>query len=395
MIQLAKHKDCTGCAACMNACVHNAISMEYTESGFTYPSINPTNCIECGLCELSCPIIHPIQNEHTKTPETYAMWNYRDRISSSSGGAFSAYARKIIADGGIIYGATFDNSLNLRHIGITSPEDLEILKGSKYLQSNIGETFKDIKKALRENIPVLFCGTPCQVAGLRSYLKKDYDILLTIDIVCHGVPSQKIFNSYLNKIKKQLNIKHITDFKFRRLNGWGFMTQIKTGNKYINLYGEKDLYMEAFNKGYIFRESCYSCPYAKIPRQGDCTIADFWGIGRHGHVFKYDVTKGVSLILVNSPKGEKATQQIQNSFLEKRSFEEAIIENKNIHSPSQYYPQRDEVIKCFLDEKTSLSFINNKFKLTDNSLKGIIKIYASKLGIFNSIKHIYNKYKSL
>lgn len=395
MIQLANLKECTGCAACINACTHSAISMEYTESGFTYPSINSAKCVECRLCEQSCPVINPKQNSHTPTPQAYAMWNYAYRTSSSSGGAFSAYARKVIDNGGIVYGAAFDENLNLQHIGITSTKDLNMLQGSKYLQSNIGETFKEIRKALQKNTPVLFCGTPCQVAGLKSYLKKDYDMLLTIDLVCHGVPSQKIFNSYLDKVKKQLNIKHIDDFKFRKLNGWGYITRIKTENKHINLYGEKNLYMEAFNKGSIFRESCYSCPYAKIPRQGDCTIADFWGIGRHRHAFKHDVMKGVSLILVNSKKGEKATSELQNSFLEKRNLEEALFENKNIHSPSQFYPLRNEVIKSFLDERSSLSSINKQFKLTDNSLKGIIKIYASKLGIFDFIKRIYNKYKSL
>lgn len=396
MPKLVEHNKCTGCCACVNVCTHNAIYMVEDKEGFVYPQIDNVKCIECGLCEKTCPVINCTESVNTSNPKVYAVWHEIDRTLSSSGGAFSAFARFIISKGGIVYGATFDKNMMLRHTGISSTEDLKKLRGSKYIQSNIKDTFKEVKKYLQEGKDVLYCGTPCQIAGLKSFLKKPYEKLLTLDLVCHGTPSQKIFDSYIDKLQKETNIGNIQEFIFRRLKGWGYSPTVKLeSGKEKGLYGTENLYMEAFNASALLRESCYNCPFAKIPRQGDCTLADFWGIGRHGVPFKHDVMQGVSLVLVNNDRGANALNQIQNSFLVERSLEEALIENHNIIHSSICHPQREEIIKAFLDENATLDSINTQYHIVDSSIKGKIKMYASKYGLFNIAKRIYNKYKSL
>ena len=395
MPQLAEYKDCTGCSACANVCAHSAIIMKANQDGFLYPDIDDSLCVQCSLCEQVCPILKVIPTGNTETPKVFAMWHNQDRTVSSSGGAFSALARNVLAQGGKVFGAAFDEDLNLRHISISSTDELSLLRGSKYVQSNIGSTLKEVKKLLIGGKPVLYCGTPCQIAGLKSFLRKPYSNLLTLDLVCHGVPSSKIFQSYLNKLQKELNIEKIQSYQFRHLEGWGFSPSVKVEEKTKKLYGTDNLYMEAFSASALFRESCYHCPFAKLPREGDCSIADFWGIGRHGIPFKYDVMKGVSLILVNNKQGEDAIKRLQDSFVMERDLKEALIENHNINHPSVRHPYRDEIIKDFLNENTSLSQINNKYHLVDSSLKGIIKMCASKWGLFSIAKRIYNKYKSL
>lgn len=395
MPQLAEYKDCTGCSACMNACAHSAITMKASQEGFLYPSIDKSLCVQCGLCEQVCPVLKLIPTDNTANPQAFAMWHNQDRILSSSGGAFSAFARNVLAQGGKVFGAAFDEDLNLRHISISSTDELSLLRGSKYVQSNIGSTLKEVKKLLIGGKPVLYCGTPCQIAGLKSFLRKPYSNLLTLDLVCHGVPSSKVFHSYLNKLQKKQGMGKVQGYEFRRLEGWGFSPSVNVKEKTKKLYGIDNLYMEAFSASALFRESCYHCLFAQFPRQGDCSIADFWGIGRHGIPFKYDVMKGVSLILANNKQGEDAIKKLQDSFVVERDLKEALIENYNINHPSKRHPYRDEVIKDFLNENTSLSEINNKYHLLDSSLKGIIKMYASKWGLFSIVKRIYNKYKSL
>lgn len=395
MPKLADYKYCTGCSACTNACSHKAIIMTPDKEGFLYPHVDESLCINCGVCEQVCPVIKTNKPENSSSPKTYAMWHHKDRTISSSGGAFSAFARNIIKNKGKVFGASFDENMRLHHIGVSTIEELDLLRGSKYVQSDIEYSFKEVRKSLICGTPVLFCGTPCQIAGLKSFLKKQYDNLLTLDLVCHGVPSYKIFRSYLDKLSNEEKLDKINSFQFRRVNGWGFSPSVETTKGKMNLYGIQNLYMEAFTASALFRESCYSCPFAKLPRQGDCSIADFWGIGRHGTPFKYDVMKGVSLILANNTHGENAIKELENSFLTERSLKEALIENHNINNPSERHQNRIDIIRDFLDENKSLKDINSKYHLVDSSIKGIIKMYASKWGLFSITKRIYNKYKTL
>lgn len=394
MIELAPHNLCTGCTSCANTCPHHAITMQADGEGFLYPAIDRNLCVECGLCTKRCPILLPEQQKNESSPKAFALWSYPDRTVSSSGGAFSAFARSVIKKGGRVWGAAFVGKLKCRHVESDSLDGLAALRGSKYVQSDLGSVFSLIKEELQQGIQVLFCGTPCQVAGLQAYLHKGYDNLLTLDLACHGVPSDAILQAYIKKlsVKKGINIDK---FEFRRLNGWGKAPAVEIRGKLCPIYGIDDLYMRAFDRSALFRLSCYSCPYARLPRLGDCTIADFWGIGRHGKPFKQNVLKGVSLVLANNKKGEKAVSQLENVFMEQRTLEEALIENHNITHPSLRHPQRNLIIHAFLNPNKTLDEIAVEFNLIDKSLKGQIKELASKWHVFDLVKSVYNKYKSL
>lgn len=396
MPNLADLGNCTGCTACCNACTHGAISMTMDKEGFLFPLINNDLCVECHLCEKVCPIVLPHENKNTKQPKAYAMWSLQDRTKSSSGGAFSAYARMILKNGGIVFGAAFDRDMRLRHIGVETIEDLDDLRGSKYVQSDVNACFGSIKSLLKDGRSVLFCGTPCQVAGLKSFLRKDYDNLLTLDLVCHGVPSVAVFKAYLKKLSTRFAGKRKIDgFEFRRRNSWGKAPAVSLSGKLTKIYGGDNVYMGAFDRSAIFRNSCYNCPFAKLPRIGDCTIADFWGIGRHGVPFRHDVQKGVSLVMMNNNKGHSFTDKLEDIFIEERDLGEALIENHNITHPSVAHPKRNEIIAAFLDEDMDLDAICQHYHLTDRSLKGVVKELADRLYVFDGVKFIYNKIKSL
>lgn len=397
MPNLASVEKCFGCAACANVCPKNAIKMIADKEGFLQPVVDELVCVKCGLCERTCPVIAPNEKMGTECPRAYAAWHKEDRRLSSSGGMFSAFARKVIDEGGFVFGASLDSQLTCSHLEVSKVEDLTLLRGSKYMQSAIGNAYKQIRSRLNENKKVLFCGTSCQVAGLRKFLRADYENLLTIDLTCHGVPSNLVFKSYVTKLQGKLQLSQIKSFEFRRRDGWGMFPSYSLDGISLNpVYGVDALYMSAFDKSALFRKSCYTCPYTKIPRVGDITLADFWGLGRYGTAFKHDVLKGVSLVLANTEKGAKAINALgEECFIEERSLQEALVENHNLKQPSALYSQRDSVIADFLDEKMSLCAIDKKYGLVDHSLKGSVKKYASKLGIFDIAKRIYNKVKTL
>ena len=401
MPRLAKYKDCTGCMACYNSCSHNAIEIVNDKEGFLQPVVKADKCVECKLCENSCPVMTPLGPRDTSL-SVYAAWYEKDRCVSSSGGAFSAFARMILAHNGIVVGAAFDKVLHLRHIAIDSVEGLSALRGSKYVQSEIGDSFKIIRQYLNDGKKVLFCGTPCQVAGLRGFLKKDYENLLAVDLICHGVPSDSVFQNYLKKLNNRLGNnkrkERIEKYEFRNCDGWDKTPSIVFANNKRKryLYNVDALYLESFNRGAIFRESCSLCRYATIPRIGDVTLGDFWGIGRHGMKFNHNVMKGVSLILVNTEKGQNALTAIgEDMFLEERPLQEALIENGNLKGASKHHPQRNEIIEAFLNDKMSLDDIERRYHLVDRSLKSHVKTWALKLGLFEMVKVLYIWCKSL
>lgn len=216
MPQLAKQDRCTGCMACMNICPKGAITFVDDKEGFLQPKIDQSKCIDCNLCEKTCPEMATQFHWNEEPPAVYAGWNKLDRRISSSGGAFSSIARFVIERGWAVYGATLDDKLNCRHIEVDTVEGLGRIRGSKYIQSSIGLTFKAVKKNLQADRYVLFSGTPCQVSGLLSYLKKDYPKLITMDLVCHGVPSNTLFKKYVEKLENRLEFaenEHVTNYE--------------------------------------------------------------------------------------------------------------------------------------------------------------------------------------
>lgn len=397
MPKLASEHLCTGCGACDNICPHNAINITANHEGFLMPSVSIERCVECKLCEKVCPIVNGKKEilKNGNPSKVLAFWSKQYRTKSSSGGAFSEIARYVIDNNGIVFGASWYDDFKCKHTCAETAQALVELRGSKYLQSSIGDTYKQIKKELATGRMVLFTGTPCQVAGLKSFLIKPYENLLCVDLVCHGVPSNQLFCNYIAKLKKRKpQFKTAIGFGFRQLNGWGYAPSIKLPKSKENLTGINDVYMSAFSKGAIFRESCYSCQFNGIKRCGDITMADFWGIGKFGVPFRHDVSKGVSLILVNTTKGDKVIRFLTsngNCFVEERQLDEALKINHNIVASSKLPKNRKEIIEAFNSPSTTLDEISNRFNLADNGFRGKVVDLLSKLRLLYPIKSIYNK----
>lgn len=309
---------CTGCSACMNLCPVNAITMKENDEGFIMPFVNENKCFNCGKCLKACPAIH-INHKNTASPTLYAaMADNKVRAESSSGGIFTLIAEYILAKKGYVCGAAFDtkNNFTLCHRIISNSKELGELKGSKYVQSDINYIYREIKQYLSNGKPVLFTGTPCQVAGLYAFLGKDDKNLYTADILCHGVPSQKTFRKYIGELAAKYQTgkeppKPVYAYFRDKRYGWNCEhIRIKFDNKkiYENNLKKGDPYEYLFAHNLALRKSCGNCSFAEFPRQGDISIGDFWGIS------KIDKTmtdqKGTSLVYVNSPKGEKLFAEI-------------------------------------------------------------------------------------
>lgn len=321
-----------------------------SDEGFLYPHINHDICIKCNLCQKKCPILNPVK--HHEAPKVYASWSLSDQVrtSSSSGGMFSEISNWAIQHNGVIFGVVIDDKLDAVHKSARTMDEYLAMKGSKYFQSNTKQTFKDVKSILNKDQHVIYTGTPCQIAGLLKYLSpKTYDKLITVDIVCHGVPSVLVFKDYLKKLSKYYPNIDYSSFQFRKLNGWGLESSIKSNNERVNIKSRHDIFVKLFLNGYLHREACYNCVYTTTHRVADITIADFWGIGKQVK-FNHDTSKGVSLTLINTSKGERLLNEIKdNVFVEEREIEEALVVNDQLYRPSKY-PKwgREMVYKYFL-----------------------------------------------
>lgn len=347
-IELCKHDVCTQCYACKTACPKGCVSMVEAKDGFVIPEIDREKCVECGSCIKACHRLNPTF-EFQKPKHTYACWtkNIADRERSSSGGAFSVIAKRIISQGGIVYGASMCDNLQVKHIGIERNEDIVRLQGSKYLQSYLGDTYKNVRNELKTGRKVLFTGTPCQVAGLLTFLHKSYDNLYTCDVVCHGVPSQKAFDAYIEKIGLKGKCK---DFSFRFTKGWGFQLSRQliapTGRGFQSkiISPKNAYYLRAFTKGLMFSEACYSCAYARPERVSDISLADYWGLGMM-KPFNHPTYKGISCLLVNNEKALALLNECGDLIYEERPLEEAIAGNHNLSHVSDRPQGRDTYYK--------------------------------------------------
>ena len=334
--KLCPQNVCTGCFACKQVCAKGAIHIK-EDKGFLYPEIDASLCVDCGLCTKVCPVLKPriAANDNQESAVSYAIWNnnLKDRMNSSSGGAFSALADKVLKGGGIVYGAAWDDSMQLRHIGVEYTNGLEALRRSKYVQSNTDVVFKDAKQNLKKGRQVLFCGTPCQIAGLLSFLgNMDYPNLLTVGVVCHGVPSQRSFDKYLQEIEKEENVK-VFDCNFRsKKRGWrtdlNLVLSAKDVNNQVVVIDKllsNNVYMNAFLKQYFLRESCYNCPF-KGENNGyyaDIMLSDAWSLWSAIPWGQVDFSKGVSAVAVNTEKGNNLLDQCTDSItLMKRPYSE-------------------------------------------------------------------------
>lgn len=342
MIKLNQKQDCCGCHACVNVCPVNCIIMIDDKEGFLYPKIDKNKCINCELCEKVCPIIN--NKERVNEIVSYACINTDEdiRFASSSGGVFTLLAESVINNGGIVFGTGFDDEFNLVHSYTDVIGGISKFRGSKYLQSKIGQTYKRAKEFLEKGTKVLFSGTPCQISGLLSYLERKYENLICIDIICHGVPSPKVFEMYRTELEK----KHGATTRriaFRHKNyGWKLFSVWLSFNNYTEYIKDlnNDIYMRGFLQNLYLRPSCYNCRYKTLNRLSDITIADFWGVDNIAP--ELDDDKGTSLVLVNSDKGKEIFEQLQDKMIVKRvDCDEAIKYNSAAIKSVDINPKRD------------------------------------------------------
>ena len=296
--------NCTGCSACYSACPMSAILMVENDEGFLYPKVDDEKCVECGLCEKVCPAISPLRVQESEC-KAFAVINNDEaiRMESSSGGVFTAIAEKIVMTGGEVFGAKFsDDFKSVIHSWTDNIDGLKDFRGSKYLQSNVNESFKECERFLKVGEKVLFSGTPCQIQGLKKYLRKDYENLLTVDYICHGVPSPLLWKLYV-EYREKLAASRVVKTSSRRKNcGWkrySLWFAFANHSEYLKTL-DKDPYLQMFLKDTCLRQSCYDCPSKGLQRVSDVTIADFWGIQQEYP--ELDDDKGTSFVIVHNPK---------------------------------------------------------------------------------------------
>ncbi|MCD7716308.1 MAG: Coenzyme F420 hydrogenase/dehydrogenase, beta subunit C-terminal domain [Lachnospiraceae bacterium] len=341
MIGQKSGKDCCGCGACVQACPRQCIQMNTDEEGFWYPQADKDACISCGRCEAVCPMQIKSRKDAPE-PKAYGGWNRDEaaREKSSSGGAFPLFAEYILENGGTVYGAAIDEKMKVAHRRIASKNELECLQGSKYVESDIGDTYLQAKEDLKASRKVLFTGTPCQIAGLKTFLGREYDLLYTVDFTCHGVPSPLVFEkyvAYLNDTRQD----QVTGFLFRnKVAAWkptgqqmGTIVKFASGKEEQNIPAYRDPFMNGFLSDLYLRKSCYECPFKpayQMELHADITIADFWGV--HHVDQELNNAGGTSLILLNSSQGEKLFEQVSDGFEGKEiDFAAATRQNRSLY----------------------------------------------------------------
>jgi coenzyme F420-reducing hydrogenase beta subunit len=365
--------DCCGCRTCEQLCSQKSISFINDKEGFLVPHIEKKSCINCGLCVKKCPQLNsPQLNNSIKV--LAVKYNDDDiLIQSSSGGVFVGCAGFVLENGGIVYGCAFDSNMVAKNIRINDKNQLCKLQGSKYVQSDTENTFSQAKKDLISGYFVLYSGTPCQIGGLLSYLGKEYDNLLTIEILCHGVPSPLLFKKYVIWLERKLGEKLISyNFRTKEKYSWGVTkkAKVKTENKEKYLTSTLDPYYSSFMSAKTLRESCYNCYYAGNKRVGDISIGDYWGILKEHKEFYSE--KGVSLTLINSVKGKQFFENIQSNFdYIESSIQKASKYNRTLIKPTKRPIERDIIYKDLDSDGYFDKKLRVKLQLSD-ILKSII-----------------------
>lgn len=387
-LNIIEYEKCTGCAACKNICPVGAIQMQEDEEGFLFPVVDENKCTNCGLCKKSCPILNA---EFHETPEfCYAvMADDEIRMKSSSGGIFTVISEYILEQDGVVCGAAFDENWNVEHVIIDNKNDLNKLRGSKYVQSDVKNVYSDVKNILNEGKKVFFTGTPCQIAALYGVLGKDFDNLLTAEVVCHGVPNNKIWQNFLENNFDKQKIKNI-NFRDKTQYGWSCNTIIMMkDNAVIN----NQNYYDGFNQNLYLRNSCGNCSFTKFQRCADITFADFWGIWEINPAFNDG--NGTSLLLLNSDKATGLFTTLKNHFkLFEKLSSSVLINGPNypLYRSSIPHPGR----KKFFTNRQKASFNEN----AANSLSkpfdvGLIGLwYAANYGGFLTYWALYKYLES-
>lgn len=354
---------CCGCTACYAICPKGAITMQEDSEGFKYPAIDKSKCIDCGLCCKVCPLENMYGNfGEDKTSFACSAKDKNFAKQSSSGGVFAILANMYIKEQAVIYGAAFDDNWNVCHIRADKKDELKRLYKSKYVQSDIGNTFRQVKSALDNGKKVLFAGTPCQVAGLKSYLQKDYLNLLAVDFICHGVPSPLVWQRYIDKLEQDLKSK-IKEISFRdKKDGWKnyyFKLSIVNGDVFYEKHGD-NTYMKGFLKDLYLRPSCYDCKFKTLQRASDITLADFWGIEKI--ISDMNIDEGVSLCWASSEKGKRVLVDVlkQTDYYEVK-LKEAIRHNPSAIKSVVVHKNRDKFFEGLSNSDANIISLIEKY----------------------------------
>lgn len=329
-MNIANMDMCSGCGACFSACPKDAIKFQKDEYGREIPKIIEDKCISCNLCVRSCPINQQYFLPSEESVLCYAL-QAKDRdgiVGCASGGVATVLSRYVVQNLGVVFGCAFNENLDLQYIECETEEQIELLKGSKYAQSNLINCYPHIKKRLQEGKKVLVIGLPCQIAGIKGYLSRDYENLITIDLICHGTPPI----NYLKEHVRHLSIKNIQNIKFRENGRFIFSIINKNGKEVYSAVAENDEYYYGFLKGISYRENCYRCPYATTKRVSDITLGDFWGLDHHTLTETYE--GAISLAIINTQKGRSIFEEVKDYFIyEERDIEEAKSGNDQLQAP--------------------------------------------------------------
>lgn len=348
-MELIDREQCTGCCACTAACPVSCMKLDLDDLGNGYPVIDAAGCIECGRCVRACP--EQGQLKFRKIRQAYAVWSLdpERRKKSASGGAAAEFYREAIDQGYLVCGVGYSKELHAVHVLTDDADQAEEFQQSKYVYSEMTGIYEEIKRALEDQKKVLFISLPCKVAGLKSWLSKDYENLLTVDIVCHGTPPYHLLREHIEAVA---DLPASSRLSFREDNEFRFCLRDDSGRTIYSKIGRTDPYLAAFLEGLDYRESCYRCRYARPERISDLTICDFWGLGTE-LPFEHPYTGSVSAVLINSDKGKVFFEQCRDRFFaEERPVAEAVRGNDQLNKPSAKHPAR----KVFEEKYRGMGF---------------------------------------
>ena len=374
-MKLCNLNKCTGCCACMNSCARHAIEMRPTQLGSIVPVINEDLCIECGKCQRVCPVLSPnSMPNHVKT--CYAAWTANLKLleNAATAGVVTTLGYSVIRSGGVVFGSKFEDQRLVFSSASTLDQLLEF-QGSRYVHSYVGDAYQQVERYLKSGKKVLFTGTPCQVHALRQYLNKEYDNLLTIDLVCHGVAPMNYLNEYLSDLGI---VREYDNIVFRGKRGMSLVVSHKDQVVYSK-YKLQELFYTVYLKGLISRENCYQCPYASLERYGDITVGDFWGLKKTSDIPDYPF---ISVLFANTPKGQEFLAECKDDVkVVEQSVESAIAKNGQLSHPCVRHNDRD----AFLSSYPQIGFVRSikKTSLYKTYLKTSFKyrmlLFASEL----------------
>ena len=389
-ISIDTKEDCCGCTACMNICPKNAIEMVEDREGFKYPRIDKEKCINCGLCKKVCPIYNK-QEFNTFEQKAYLFQNKNEgvRSTSTSGGFYTSIGEYVINNNGVVYGAIFDDDFRVRHARATSKEELAKFRKSKYVQSDLNRVFTDVKKDLDSGKLVAFSGTPCQVAGIVKFLRREYDNLILIDVMCHSVPSPLIFEKYKKYVLEKMNATKIVSVDFRDKSKYGYkysMMTIETDNGIYSQGIDTDPYLRAFFNDYSVRPSCYNCKFKTQKRVSDITIWDCYNVGEINKSFDDD--KGTTRILVQSQKGLNILKKLDGIRIEQIDLNIAVNKVHEMTHSVKPNKRRNE----FFEKINSDYSIGKYFPVTIKTrINKCVRRFLSVTGLYTPVKKVAKK----